>query len=398
MTTLTHTRTFGCEIELTRLSIEQAAAALRAAGITTYDSMSNSMGPEPVVANAAPPVIPPYPTTACGCGACRREWAQSHGQDSGPRRPSQDEVKASWRVISDGSVSNGCEVVSPILSGNEGLAILRVVVRALKAAGAEVDNSCGFHVHVGATDLEGAEIINAVARYARHEREIDAFMAPRRRDSRSQWCRSMVPVATNMTENGGASTNTALANLVGGRYFKLNVHAFVRHGTLEFRQHAGTMNINKMINWIVFCVNFIEDSRLSSEFLTAYLAEAKDKRLTKMAFMLATTPSYQLRTWTLASYVGISEDNLGAMIDELKVKFPAYQGVRYDALNAAIHVPTIPVADRPVVPSESLSLPTSPGLFDSLPEDTTNYLRARAAGYASPLRRGIRATRAGVGA
>jgi hypothetical protein len=50
----------------------------------------------------------------------------------------------------------------------------------------------------------------------------------------------------------------------GGRYNKVNLCAFLRHGTIEFRQHSGTMNVDKVINWIVFCVNFVETSANTS--------------------------------------------------------------------------------------------------------------------------------------
>jgi len=389
MTTLNHTRSFGCEIELTGLDITQAADALRAAGITTWDSTSRTMGPE--INEAARPV-PPYPADRCQCENHRRMWAESHGAPQ-RRTPTQDEINAAWRVVADGSVQGGCEVVSPILSGNAGLDTLRRVVRVLKAAGASVNNSCGFHVHVDARDLEGIEIINAVSRYARHESVIDGFMAPRRRGDRSQWCHTMTPVAQRLLADGAYSTAQGLQYLVSSRYFKLNVHAFVRHGTLEFRQHAGTMNINKMVNWIIFAVNFVETSRMAPEFMANYKEEFQEKRLAKFANILANLDSnnyYDIRTYRVASMMGMDQGELGALIEELKVRYPAFNRVRIDSYGNVVRVPQIAPADVPAAPPAGLTLPEPPGVFDGLPEATATYLQGRAAGYASPLRRRAR--------
>jgi hypothetical protein len=167
MTTMNHTRSFGCEIELTGLTIEQAANAMRNAGIVTYDTATRRLG----LSTDNTPQIPgrvqgPVLNDGCNCDSC---YYQRQRDLSAPVQPSPEAINAVWRVVADGSVSNGCEVVSPILSGNEGLQALQTVVRALKAAGATVNNTCGFHVHVDARDLKGAEVCNAVMRYARFE-------------------------------------------------------------------------------------------------------------------------------------------------------------------------------------------------------------------------------------
>jgi hypothetical protein len=134
-----------------------------------------------------------------------------------------------------------------------------------------VNKSCGFHVHVNANDLSGRTLANTLQRYAHHETAIDALMVHSRRANRNEFCRSLVSLVghfQNVTPRSSANAVAELANerwsshghSVGGRYYKLNLCAFFRHGTIEFRQHGGTMNAQKVINWIVFCVNFIETS------------------------------------------------------------------------------------------------------------------------------------------
>src|SRR3954471_13516944 len=81
-----------------------------------------------------------------------------------------------WKIVTDASVPDGFEIVSPILSGEAGLAQVRTVSATLLAHGGKVDKRCGFHVHVNARDLSGADLISVVRRYAAHESQIDAFM------------------------------------------------------------------------------------------------------------------------------------------------------------------------------------------------------------------------------
>ena len=388
MTTLNHTRSFGCEIELTGLDINQAATALRAVGIKTWDSSTRTMGPDPAEAPPSPPApIPAYPDNQCGCDSCRYNWAARYGAAGASRRiASEEEIKTAWRVIPDGSVANGCEVVSPILSGDAGLEQLRMVVRALKAAGATVDASCGFHVHVDARDLSAPEVINAVSRYARYEAQIDSFMAPRRRGNQSQWCRTMSVVATNMTTQGDGANLTSVVNLAGGRYYKLNVHAYLRHGTLEFRQHAGTLNIQKMVHWIVFAVQFIEDSRLSAEFVASYQENATNKQLAKLANYIGTNA--YLEVWRVASYMGIAENDVSAMFEAMKNKYPIFAEARIDNGMIRFRLGGRPArSELPAVPSGAFQVPTSPAVFDNLPAATKAYLQARTEGYLTRVRR-----------
>ena len=37
----------------------------------------------------------------------------------------------------------------------------------------------------------------------------------------------------------------------------VNLASYARHGTIEFRQHSGSTNANKICNWITFCVHFV---------------------------------------------------------------------------------------------------------------------------------------------
>lgn len=183
-------------------------------------------------------------------------------------------TRPQWKIVTDSSVTNtgtglnygGWEVVSPILRGEEGLAEVAKVAEALDRAGAKVDRSCGFHVHVDARDLQANEIMTVVRRYAEFETKIDSFMPASRRGDSNSFCQSMGQFLNRYPVS--SSSIDRLRNDVynyrcrdDARYWKVNLQAFLRHGTIEFRQHSGTRNAQKMVNWVRFCLGFVEASR-----------------------------------------------------------------------------------------------------------------------------------------
>lgn len=192
-----------------------------------------------------------------------------------------------WKVVTDGSLpDNGFEVVSPPLSGEEGLEQVRAVARALANAGARIRKACGLHVHVDANDLTRYDLFNIINRYARFEHEIDKFMPPSRRGSNNTYCTSIKRWLTDNRKRRlfAVSTPRRMASVQNGRYFKINLQCYPRQGTVEFRHHSGTCNAEKITNWIKFCVNFVEVSRVSIDSTAAEaevvaLRESANQRL-----------------------------------------------------------------------------------------------------------------------
>jgi hypothetical protein len=173
-------------------------------------------------------------------------------------------VRGHWKVVTDSSVqpSEGMpygtagELVSPPLVGVEGMNQLHTVVTALKAAGASVNKTCGLHVHVDANDLNAGQILSVVRRYAHFETQINAFMPPSRRNGR--WAYS---VGGNYVDDILTQVNRSgnVRGVFGGlnRYMAVNLASYARHGTVEFRQHSGSVNAEKIKNWVKFCLHFV---------------------------------------------------------------------------------------------------------------------------------------------
>ncbi len=146
-----------------------------------------------------------------------------------------------WKIVTDASIRVidgylSCEIVSPILKGREGLQKLNLVCQALDDLGCTVNKSCGFHVHHGAANMSIEARKDVFRYYRRAEGVIDTLVSPSRRGNENRFCQSLF----NYSEGQFPST----------RYVKVNAEAFARHGTIEFRQHQGTINYQKMSNWI----------------------------------------------------------------------------------------------------------------------------------------------------
>lgn len=166
-----------------------------------------------------------------------------------------------WKVITDGSC--GLEIVSPILSGEDGLQQIEKVCKALNSVGAKVDRTCGLHVHVDARDLNKKQIGRVFLAYARHEKLFDALMPESRRLSNNTYCQSIRNVLNpNWVEEFKKDTLGAYHSYVHSRYRKVNLEAYIVHGTIEFRQHSGTTEAEKIINWVVLMVGFVEETIL----------------------------------------------------------------------------------------------------------------------------------------
>lgn len=212
-------RTFGIEIEATRLQYSQAVDAIEDAG---YDARSEGYHHD----------VTPY-----------------------------------WKVVEDGSIDGRSpfEAVSPVLRGEDGILEARTVARALNRAGAQVNRSCGLHVHVDVSDFTPTELATIVLRYSRFLNDIDTWMPRSRRNGNNEWCRSISEWANILDERNRLDDYDIhlqdLTHNQPGRYSLLNLMPLSRQGTIEFRQHGGTLNPSKIENWVRFLLYFVETCR-----------------------------------------------------------------------------------------------------------------------------------------
>lgn len=201
-------RTFGVELEIVGIGTRRAAAALAANGLSAYSA------------------------------------GYSHKVST-----------TDWKSVTDASVSGGCEAVSPILRGADGFSQLETATLALLANGADVDSQCGTHIHIGCEDLSAVQLAAVVKFYDSAHSVIDT-LHPRSRRGRSQWSGPHSTESEHDAISGLEvcdSPETAKRQCASfPRYRSVNLTAFPKYGTVEFRQHAGSLNSRKLSAWIQF--------------------------------------------------------------------------------------------------------------------------------------------------
>jgi len=173
-------------------------------------------------------------------------------------------TRGHWKIVTDATVRGGYELVSPPLQGEAGLLEVKKVLAIMHECKRNpdmdmVNMSCGLHVHLDASDLDGTDIYWIVKRYKDNETAIDGIMPTSRRGD-ARWCRS---ISSSWKSNLLKELNTIEANARQQfrRECKVNVaYAYARHKTIEFRQHSGTTDYNKIANWIEFLQYFVEQS------------------------------------------------------------------------------------------------------------------------------------------
>lgn len=360
---LTNNRSFGIEIECKGITMDQAMEAIRAQGILiSFEGYTHR--------------------------------TMSH-----------------WKIVTDASVSNGFEVVSPVLSGQAGLEQVATVAKALSRAGAKVQKDCGLHVHVDARDLNAGTLLNIVKRYNKYEEQIDAFMPVSRRASNNTFCQPMTRVLAaleGVSNIEQVDTRTLVNRIAQDRFRKVNLTAFLRHGTVEFRHHSGTVDARKMANWIIFCINFVETSKV--EFVreevsvpgtvVASAAPAVSSQLRKNAIERKFAAlaecldrhvyrSNYISVSELARTMDVEESTVPNYISQFRARYPGaeIQVRRGRGYYRDTHVSLMGLMGLTASPAPATSTTTvtyrvvtqeDTGLFMGLEEDVVSYFQERA--------------------
>ena len=155
----------------------------------------------------------------------------------------------------------------------------------INAAGAQVNKSCGLHVHFGAKDFTIAQWVRIIRNYAAIESVIDSFMPVSRRANNNCYCKSIEMPAQRIAQNRISDMYDIRDAFCNNRYYKLNVMSFSNHKTIEFRQHSGTTDFTKIENWINFLRAFLEYSLNNESIISA-------SSIDELPFLTAAQKSY----------------------------------------------------------------------------------------------------------
>lgn len=182
-----------------------------------------------------------------------------------------------WSIKGDGSLHmpamEGIEVVSPVLSGDDGFEQITKVCEILTAQGCKINRTCGTHVHHDVSDLDLDAFKRVYRAYVDNQGVIDKMVSKSRRNNRG-YCRRVRPAELV------AVMNAVDLRHIGyriERYRTVNVQSYNRYGTIEIRQHQGTITAAKIIPWIRMGQALIERAKAGSlakqRTLDAFLAQ-----------------------------------------------------------------------------------------------------------------------------
>jgi hypothetical protein len=161
-----------------------------------------------------------------------------------------------WKLVTDVSVTStgtgagkGLELVSPPLTMDQMDAQMKIISEVFNRIGAKVDKTCGVHVHHEIDDLNAENVKNIYKLYNKHIETIDGIMPKSRRsESRNGYCKPLDATLINRIEN--ATSIQEIQSIAWDRYYTINFTSYVKYGTVEFRQHSGSYDYTKIMNWI----------------------------------------------------------------------------------------------------------------------------------------------------
>ncbi|MFJ1328152.1 amidoligase family protein [Capnocytophaga canimorsus] len=172
-----------------------------------------------------------------------------------------------WKFTSDSSIqgANSYEMVSPVLQGNEGLSQLKSACKSLRLSKAQINKSCGLHVHLEVNDYSVENMKTLVKNFYLLEKQFDKMMPESRRENNNRYCagfcRTYGSKENFFSKIDSCTTIESIASYLHTRYLKLNLQSYARYGTVEFRHHSGTTMFSKIKSWILICSRLVEFSK-----------------------------------------------------------------------------------------------------------------------------------------
>jgi hypothetical protein len=240
-----------------------------------------------------------------------------------------------WKATTDSSLhtrnwqQTGVEVVSPVLKGAEGIASVKAMCETLKAMGARVNQSCGFHVHVGWNGTT-AQLRRLVVLVAQHEKALHAATGTHSREH-NRYCNS---IRTNYRRAESTDLRETESLITQSRYHVLNLTNLRNEParrTVEFRVFAGTTNVAKIMAYVGIALALVQKA-LNTNDDAAWDAAPSVKANTTGAGQWAMRRLFAQINWfatvsTKRTAMGVMNQNdVPKMVKELKRLAKKYDG------------------------------------------------------------------------
>ncbi len=159
-----------------------------------------------------------------------------------------------WKAERDSSIKTlvpnrkGCEFVSPILRGADGVRQVEAALDAINEHGARVNYSCGLHITV-TWNGDAPSLARLISLVGNHEKAIFASTGTRRREL-AVYSKKIKPYGNK---------EDAKRRCEADRFHLLNLtHLAAGKNRIEFRAFAGTTNKTKTIAYLFMILGLVE--------------------------------------------------------------------------------------------------------------------------------------------
>ena len=217
-------------------------------------------------------------------------------------------TRSYWKITTDRSIQSTTEnpftmeIVSPILKSEidvtstekSGFEHIKDVCKVLEKNDVKVNRTCGLHVHVDAHDFTIEDFKNLFRIWRRYQDAVYAMVAPSRKgndytlpipEDRLTEMENLTSIQNLESYVGGSYRLSAMNNPLQRRY-GLNVKSFWAYRTIEFRLHQGTVNADKIIAWVKFCIAMVSRAKNGSRLPKETRVVENNKNPKKLLYCL----------------------------------------------------------------------------------------------------------------
>jgi hypothetical protein len=160
----------------------------------------------------------------------------------------------------------GQEFSSVISNGDALFDIIDNATNTIRRSGGKVNKSCGFHVHLDMSQSNTSQRNNIKAWWREFESIFFALVAPSRRN--------------NDFTKGTKNYHLDNEDWAHNRYHALNISAFSKWKTFEVRLHHGTLEADKIKEWISLLLKFFDyfSDKSFSQYFRRKLSKMNDRQ------------------------------------------------------------------------------------------------------------------------
>ena len=155
-------------------------------------------------------------------------------------------TRAQWKIVTDATLSgvqNGMELVSPILTGEEGLKDLGKCLRATQEAGMFIHEQGGVHIHMGNQQWDLQHRKNILLNQVKVQKFFLKTIPQYREDMARQWARPFNTDRSFTDRIRNANDIQTLSRVTGTRYMLINI-TNTRQPTWEWRYPTGSLEVD----------------------------------------------------------------------------------------------------------------------------------------------------------